>query len=307
MQQDNRGIVVLGFPRSGTTLLRRLLDAHPNIACPGETCLLSACARFLHTEIVSDGLEFGVLNGLAFAGVTHDDTLRRLREFAFSFHEEYAKSQSKVRWAEKTAIDAFYLDEIERLCGDQVQYVCVVRHGLDVACSVQELSDRGYTYLSEIHDYVKDDPRPLEAFAQAWKDVNSRLVDFVARQGENALLLKYEQLTEHPRVETAKLFDFLGEQLHDDLIETATGDAKAIGLGDWKTFSRTEIDTASVNRWKRLPPYVISRLAEICNPVLETLGYEPVSTRNPGSQSAARRRYELGMLMGASKKPDQKS
>ncbi|MCA9663328.1 MAG: sulfotransferase, partial [Myxococcales bacterium] len=31
------GIIVLGAPRSGTTLLRRLLDAHPNIACPPET------------------------------------------------------------------------------------------------------------------------------------------------------------------------------------------------------------------------------------------------------------------------------
>ena len=40
------GIVVLGVPRSGTTLLRRLLQAHPHIACPPETNLLSAASRF---------------------------------------------------------------------------------------------------------------------------------------------------------------------------------------------------------------------------------------------------------------------
>ncbi|HEY4117191.1 MAG TPA: sulfotransferase [Byssovorax sp.] len=30
------GAVILGPPRSGTTLLRRLVDAHPNLSCPPE-------------------------------------------------------------------------------------------------------------------------------------------------------------------------------------------------------------------------------------------------------------------------------
>jgi len=54
------GIIVIGCPRSGTTLLRRLLDAHPNIAAPGETYLFTACARFLRSERAVDGMDVGV-------------------------------------------------------------------------------------------------------------------------------------------------------------------------------------------------------------------------------------------------------
>ena len=43
-------VVLLGFPRSGTTLLSRLLDAHPEISCPPETHLLSAASRFLSEQ-----------------------------------------------------------------------------------------------------------------------------------------------------------------------------------------------------------------------------------------------------------------
>lgn len=147
LPKSDDGIVVLGAPRSDTTLLRRILNAHPRIASPGEKCILSACARLLHSETVADGLDFGVISGLSFAG--------------------YAKKQGKQRWAEKTAVDIFHLDETESLCADKVKYTCVARHGLDVVCSLRKFSDRGFTYLAEIRDYVKRCPRPLEAFAPA--------------------------------------------------------------------------------------------------------------------------------------------
>ena len=55
------GIIILGCPRSGTTLLRRLFDAHPNIAAPGESYLLTAAARFLTGETMVDGMDDGLL------------------------------------------------------------------------------------------------------------------------------------------------------------------------------------------------------------------------------------------------------
>lgn len=299
MENSQKGIVVLGFPRSGTTLVRRLLDAHPNIACPGETCILSASARFLHSELVADGLEYGVINGLSFAGFERAEILGRLRKFAFSFHNDYARNQGKPRWAEKTAVDIFHLNEIEELCGDQVQYICIVRHGLDVACSLQEFSDRGFTYLSEIHDYICQHPRPLEAFAHAWVDRNRSLLEFVNRNEENTLLVCYEDLVVSPNDQVERIFDFLGEEITCDLIATALKRPRSIGLGDWKTLGRSEIDSSSVQRWQSLPPFVVSRLAEVCNPTLEAFGYEAVMTRPPSSQSSARRKYEFALLFGA--------
>jgi hypothetical protein len=56
----HEGILLLGSPRSGTTLLRRLVDAHPNIACPGETNVFSSCGRFLRSERIAEGVRIGV-------------------------------------------------------------------------------------------------------------------------------------------------------------------------------------------------------------------------------------------------------
>jgi len=296
-----KGIVILGSPRSGTTLVRRLLNAHPNIACPGETCILSACARFLHSETVADGLDFGVLNGLSFAGIDQDEILDRLRNFAFSFHADYARAQSKARWAEKTAVDVFHLDKIEMLCGDHVQYVCVVRHGLDVACSLKEFSDRGFTYLSEIHEYIKHYPIVLEAFGHAWVDANNALLELIERKPDNTHLLRYEDLVDSPDSEIARLFSFLNEDPDEGIVNAAMARPKQAGFSDWKTYERSGIDKSSLNRWQSLPPHLVSRLAEICNPTLSLLGYEPQQVKPREKQSTARRRYEFSMLFGANK------
>jgi hypothetical protein len=298
---NNCGIVVLGVPRSGTTLVRRLLNAHPNIACPGETCMLSACARFLHSETVAGGLEFGVINGLSFAGFTEDEILDRLRTLAFGFHIDYAQSQGKKRWAEKTAIDIFHLEGIEKLCADQVQYVCVVRHGLDVICSLKEFSDRGFTYLSEVHEYIKQHPIELEAFAHAWVDANQSLLKFIDRHPDKTHLIRYEDLVGKSKSETKSMFKFLNEKSDEKLISTALARPRQAGLGDWKTYQRNEINKASIGRWKGLPSHLVSRLAEICNPTLEAFGYETIKIKQGDKQSVARRRYEFAMLFGSNK------
>jgi len=299
--ENNSGIVILGVPRSGTTLVRRLVNAHPNIACPGETCILSACARFMHSETVADGLEFGVITGLSFAGFSQDEILHRLRNFAFGFHTDHAQSQGKKRWAEKTAVDIFHLDGIEDLCADQVQYVCVVRHGLDVICSLKEFSDRGFTYLSEVHEYIKRYPIVLEAFAHAWVDANQSLLRFIDRHPDNTHVIRYEDLVDNPETETKKMFEFLNEQIDENIISTALARPRKTGLGDWKTYQRDNIDKASIGRWKGLPQYLASRLAEICNPTLESFGYETILVKPRDKQSVARRRYEMAMNFNSSK------
>ena len=297
--KSDDGIVILGVPRSGTTMVRRILNAHPRIASPGETCILSACARFLHSETVADGLEFGVISGLSFAGYERDEVLERLRLFATEFLEAYAKKQGKKRWAEKTAVDIFHLDAIESLCANRVKYVCVVRHGLDVVCSLKEFSDRGFTYLAEIHDYVRRYPRPLEAFAHAWVDANSALIDFVSRNPNNTLLMRYEDLVATPKDGIVDLFKFLNEKYYDNILERAFEKPRSAGFGDWKSYSRTTIDNTSVQRWKSLPPNTANRLAEICNPVLEKLGYDEEQTRIPDNQAVARRKYDFSMILGS--------
>ena len=299
------GIIILGAPRSGTTLLRRLVDAHPNIACPGETNVFGACGRFLRSERIADGVAVGVLDGLGYAGFSASDVLARLRELAFSFHREYAQRQAKPRWASKTAFDAFYLEEIEQLCGEHASFVCIQRHGLDVAYSIEELCNKNGVYLRELHDYVIRYPRMLEAFAHVWVDLAGSIDAFAKRHSHNAIVVKYEDLTAQPDETMAQIMAFLGEQWDAALVDRALEKREDLGLGDWKTYGRQSVDPASVGRWKGKSRDTVSRLAAICNPTLILCGYDPVKLEAEISPEEARRQYEIGLLLqGLTQKPD---
>lgn len=301
---DKPGIVVLGSPRSGTTLLRRILDAHPNIACPPETYLLSAAARFLHRDQFAAGLRIGVVDGLSFAGFDEPEVLDRLRAMTFGFLRDYAARAGKPRWAEKTAFDAFHLPAIRRLCEGHVKFVCIHRHGLDVAMSLGDLVDKTGGYVEELHTYVRRYPEPLEAMLRAWIDTATAVADLVQDLGqssEQAISVAYEDLSADPEAQMRRVFEFLDEPWDDELIARALAGTGQVGFGDWKTYARGTVDRSSVDRWKSLPGPVLAKLAPICNPLLERLGYDRIELDEEDDAEAARRRYEFGLLLNRMK------
>ena len=295
----HEGIIVLGQPRSGTTLLRRLLDAHSNIACPGETHLLNAVARFLHTDELAEGARMGVLDGLSFAGFPEEEVVERLREFALSFCRTQARRQGKSRWAEKTALDIFYLKEIERVFAGRVYQICVFRHGLDVACSTMELVEKNGGYLDEFHEYIKLHKQPLLAFCHAWVDLTNELMEFSDRHQQDTVVYRYEDLVAFPEETLRRIIEFVGEPWEEELLAAALNSSQNVGFGDWKTYSKKRIESSSVNRWRDLSPAMIHRAAEIINPTLESLGYDPLPLAGERDAEEARRRYELGVLSGS--------
>jgi len=294
-----RGIVILGPPRSGTTLLRRILDAHPGISCPPETYALSAAARFMHEERFDHGLRIGVLVGLGYAGLDEADVVGRLRELVFGLLGDAAKKRGKPRWAEKTAFDAFHVAAIRKLCGGHVDFVCLQRHGLDVATSVGDLVDKTGGYVEELHRYIVKYPQRLQAFAHAWVDIATAIAD-LSDADERALPVRYEDLVEDPEAVARKVLEHVGEPWDDGLIERALGSGEQVGFGDWKTYARAKIDASSVGRYKKLPQPVLAPLAELCNPLLQRLGYDPVNATSVDDEEA-RRRYELGLMLGRMK------
>lgn len=296
MSRAFEGVVILGAPRSGTTLLRRLIDAHPDIVCPPETNLLNSAARFLEESDFAGGLSVGVVPGLGFSGFSEEEVLTRFREFLFSFWHDILSESKKEIWAEKTAVDVFHIEAIERLCQDRCRYICITRHALDVVCSMKELSAKMDAYLPEIHQYVQRYTSMSEAFAHAWCDANQRMVDFASAHPDWCLQLRYEDLVENPESEMNRIFEFLElDAGTGDYLEQALSSKKAAGLGDWKTYSKDTVSTRQVGRHSTMDGWTIQRLAPVVNPLLEQLGYSTVNV----SQQDKHRTQEFARMVAA--------
>lgn len=294
------GIIILGAPRSGTTLLRRLLDAHPDISCPGETFLFRGLAKFMEYDVISGGFDYGVMGALEGLGYERKDVNARLRDFATQFYTEMAKKAGKKRWAAKTAVDSFYIPQIEDLFAGHAKFICITRHGLDVACSMDEFTRDLQTYISELHDYIKLYPQPYEAFARAWADVTEEILDFAENYKESCHLLKYEDLVARPDEEMKKITAFLGVSALPQKAVDILAQKKVDGVGDWKSFKKTRVESGSAGRWRAdLPAVMAETLASVVNPVLERAGYEAVAE---GSEDDAQRRAEIARMMMQAKK-----
>ena len=296
-EAKQRGLIVLGVPRSGTTLLRRLLDGHPDLSCPGETYLLAACARFIQNDTMPNGISVGVLQGLAHLQINPAQVLERLRDFFIEVHVTHSAARGKTHWAEKTALDVFYLEQIEQLIGDHAKFVVMLRHGLDVAASLVELSEKVGGYYRELHPYIAQCPYPLEAFVRMWSERTSALLDFAERRGSRVCLIRYEDLVRDTENVINSVFRFIGIPEQANLVERALTGKDAVGIGDWKAFQYTSITTERVGRWKRLSPSQMPVLARIANPVLIRAGYPPITGRDHTDDSDRDTRYSKAMRL----------
>ena len=137
---------VVGMNRSGTTLLRMMLDAHPELTIPPETHfvpdLIQATKRRGATPedamgAIASHREWGDF------GFSDEEMLARLRALprlepgpaVRSFYEAYAERAGKPRWGEKTPNYVSKMRQIQRFL-PEARFVHVIRDGRDVALSV---------------------------------------------------------------------------------------------------------------------------------------------------------------------------
>jgi LPS sulfotransferase NodH len=301
-ETDGR-LVILGFPRSGTTLLARLLDGHPDISAPPETGLLSATGRFLSELTDVEGPPIGVLTGLAFAGIPPGDVHAALRAMIFGFHERIAAG-AKV-WAEKTATDIFHLERLEPLLAGHVRFLCIIRNPLDVVPSNVDLARTMGARLSELHAMTRGANTEYDGIAQAWIDRQTVLDDFVERHPDDCLSLRYEDLLADPAVVLGRILDFAGLSGDpENMIAAAFSDTARIGLGDFRINETSGLRPPVENAWrKRLPRTAASRIVPMLAPMLAKHGYAVPKVPPVASRDVAIRQFEMAARMKRQDRP----
>src|SRR5579875_3457488 len=117
-------IFIVGSPRSGTSLLRLILDSHPAIACGPETHVLADLDESLGRH----------WDRLARYGAEREHWHDAYREAFARLKADYAARRGKARWADKTPAYAQHLQFVTALFPD-AQVIHVIRDARHVTAS----------------------------------------------------------------------------------------------------------------------------------------------------------------------------
>ncbi|MEV1288057.1 sulfotransferase [Micromonospora sp. NPDC049679] len=186
-------IFLVGCQRSGTTMLRLVLDSHSRISCGPETRFLTDLERIVGRD----------WERLARFGLPQEEWLRRIADFFGGIHEEYARGRGKTRWADKTPLYAMSLDFVTRVFPD-AQIVHVIRDGRDVVVSHR----KRFGYWSAVKCVVKW-PRYIRTARAVGRTLPA----------DRYYELRYEETVTDPEKAMRGLFEFLGEPWEAGILE----------------------------------------------------------------------------------------
>ncbi len=188
-------LFVLGVSRSGTTMLRVILDRSPGIAIPDETFFVPQLAHRHGGVVDPDELLEDVrrLPRLAAWEVPLEDIAARLRpgmttgEALDAVFQAYAGKHGKPRWGDKTPMYMRHLGLIDRLV-PEAQYVHLIRDGRDAALAFLDMPE-GVVTRTWAH------PRSPAGFACEWRTEVRRARGLGRRIGASRYHeIRYEEL-----------------------------------------------------------------------------------------------------------------
>lgn len=231
MDRSALPIVVGGFYRSGTSLVRRLLDAHSRIHCPTEIKFLTDFHAYYRDDPLAHTRFFATLRVL---GLPQDELLRLFAAAYREARERAARAHGKARWADKVPENVLFLDSWRKMLPEGFLFVHVVRHPLDALGSLEEAG------------FHKTVPRGIDERAALYRRFRSAGDDHVARYPQDSFELRYEALVNDPDSTLAALFAFLDERFERDVLVRFADRARGRGLEDPKAGRLGHIDRTSV-------------------------------------------------------------
>jgi protein-tyrosine sulfotransferase len=279
-------IFILSMERSGSTLLRYLLDAHPLIWSPDELYFGPLCYQL--------ALLFGVKppgspeDDPASSLITfRDQNLRerrllmpislrkKIHDAVAALIEPYLLEQRKSILCEKTPRNWSYAELLHAIF-PAARFLCLHRHCLDVCSSCLEAMKIGFG--QGLAPYVRQTPgNVVEALARAWVDKTSSLLRFERTAGASCYRIRYEDLVTSPAPRLRSIFEFLQVENDEDLLDRAFTSAheQRPGHGDYKIPYTNAIHKESVNRDDRIYLDILpGEVAEPVNRLLSELGYQ---------------------------------
>lgn len=273
---------ILGNPRSGTSMLRLMLNSHPQMSVPPEC----GFAQWLYEsyknkdhgspDVVSAyladvcktrkfetwGMDLAYMQ--AFARNSHPASYA---ELALLVYQSYAALHGKSArvYGDKNNYYLHHLPELKQAFPD-ARLVLIVRDGRDVACSYRHVHDQ-----HSDSRYQPDLPTDIRAIAEEWRDNNMaalRMMD------DKAITVRYEDLLVAPQEQLARLCEFLGLTFDATMLEYYTHNDEPPEFMAWKGKTLEAPDPENMGKFRNeLTQDEIRAYESVAGEVLTRFGY----------------------------------
>lgn len=241
---QDRLVFLIGAPRSGSTLLARMLGAHPAIHAPDEPHLVTPLAHLGHFASVEKAPYDPLITAAAHHALVaalpggEADYLDAMRALADHVYARLVAPSGRRLLLDKTPAYALVLDVLTRLY-PTARYVVLTRHPLAVWSSYVESFFDGDDAVAHAHNPL------LERYVPA-------IARFLRERPVPLVHVRYEDLVRAPEAESRRVAAHLGVDFDPGMIAYGReARVAARGLGDPRTVAR-EIrpTTASLARWR---------------------------------------------------------
>jgi Sulfotransferase family len=277
----NPFLFVVGCPRSGTTLLQRLLDAHPQLAVINETLWITREADGrVSPELISRLFEYRRFQRL---GMVREDVERLVQSngsisypsFVSAVFDLYGRAQGKALVGDKSPGYVREIPALHRLW-PEAKFIHIIRDGRDVWLSLASWK-KAERSMGDFVTWAED---PV-ATAALWWERSVRLGREAAELLGPELYheVRYETLVAKPAQACRELCGFLGLPYDEAMLRFFEGRTRnepgltskrawlppTPGLRDWQT---------------EMPPDQVERFEGTAGALLDALGY-PRSCPHP--------------------------
>jgi tetratricopeptide (TPR) repeat protein len=248
-------VFIVGFPRSGTTMLEQMLDAHPDFVSMDERIIIQYCVEYMESK------------GLAYPNQLDQLTETDLIELRALYWAESGKivamdpGQTLV---DKNPLNMLRLPMIRRLF-PSARIILALRHPCDVilSCYMQNFRSPAFMVLCST----------LERLAKSYVNAMRFWIHHQALLGVDALVLRYEDTVSRFDRQVHVIGDYLGIADHAPLAEFA---AHAAGKKYISTPSYAQVtepvNSRAVARWEPYRAY-FEPLFPLLQPVAGHWGY----------------------------------
>ncbi|MEQ8928084.1 MAG: sulfotransferase [Fulvivirga sp.] len=247
--------LIIGSGRSGTTLLRSMLNQSSSVEIPPESFVLPLLVK-RHTVwknldwkdyiklIIGEfhcHPQFKYWNFNTTHAFEELMTLppkeRSLFKVIDVLYTQYAKTHGKptALWGDKTPLNTYHLPQLDSILNEP-RYINMIRDGRDVVASYRKAK------LSE----------SIEDACTRWKDAVLCASVFEEKNEQSVLNVRYESLVRDPKAELLKVCDFLHINFDECMLQN---NRNTENLGD-SVYAHHEklkkpIDQSSIGNWEK--------------------------------------------------------